>query len=84
MNHNIFFYLKATNRANFENHWSFTFVSNLFSQTCWFDHCIVHKIGQNKCSDTLSFTKKNWGLSEFLKHLHTHCERNINAYHKNT
>ena len=48
------------------------------------DNHIVRKINQNKSSDTLSFTKIIYGLTEVLKKLHTHCGRNIHAYHKNT
>ena len=38
----------------------------------------------NKYSDTLSFTKIIYALTEVLKNLHTRCERNIHAYYKNT
>ena len=32
---------------------------------------------------TLSFMKIIYALTEVLKNLHTHCERNIHVYHKN-
>ena len=35
------------------------------------------------CSDTLSFMKIIYALTEVLNNLHTYCEINIHAYHKN-
>ena len=51
---------------------------------CCFDNYSISKINQNKCSDTVSFTKIIYALTEVLKNSHTHCERNRHAYHKNT
>ena len=55
----------------------------IFTDSC-FDNYIVHKSNQNKCSNILSFTKMISALTEVLNNVHTHCERNIHAYHKNT
>ena len=45
---------------------------------------IVCKIIKNKCSDTLNYSKLKiiYALNVVLKNLHTHCKRNIHAYHK--